>query len=499
VAAMRSVARRTWVQVAVANVAGATLAAASGALTGEDIKGQPAFDLFDAITLCVYLGLTLPLGHWWGERRFKAAIAWLSEDRAPTLAEQRRTLSLPLYFAVLSMVGWLGAVVLWTLLTGVGHTFGYTVRVAVSIALGGLTTSALTYLLSESTHRPLVALALATHVPDRGLVPGVRTKLIASWAVGADVFLLMIGLTFLGRSARQPPSATAIWFIVGAGLVAGTLVVFVAARSLADPLREMRTAVSRVQQGHLDVTVAVNDGGEVGMLQAGFNQMVAGLRERNALQDLFGRHVGEDVARQALRQGVVLGGERREVGVLFVDILGSTALSQTHSPDRVVDLLNQFFAAIIKVVAAEGGWVNKFEGDGALCVFGAPNSLDDYAVRALRAARTIRREVLALAAVHPELDAAVGVSAGPVVAGNIGAEQRYEYTVIGTPVNEAARLTDEAKHRLSRVLASEDAVARAGGEASSWMVADELKLRGIGEPVLVYEPASGVREHQVSS
>ncbi len=496
---MRGVVRRTWIQVAVANIAGASLAAASGALTGQDIKGQPAFDLFDGITLCVYLGVTLPLGHWWGDRRFRGAIAWLREDREPTPAEQRRTLSLPLYFAALSLVGWLGAVALWSLLTGVGHSFSYTVRVAVSIALGGLTTSALTYLLSESTQRPLVALALATHVPERGLVPGVRTKLIASWAVGADVFLLMIGLTYLGRPSSQPPSATAILFIVGAGLVAGTLVVFVSARSLADPLREMRTAVGKVQEGHLDVAVAVNDGGEVGMLQAGFNRMVAGLRERNALQDLFGRHVGEDVARQALQQGVVLGGERREVGVLFVDILGSTALSQTHSPDRVVDLLNQFFAAIIKVVAAEGGWVNKFEGDGALCVFGAPNSLDDYAVRALRAARTIRREVLALAAVHPELDAAVGVSAGPVVAGNIGAEQRYEYTVIGTPVNEAARLTDEAKLRLSRVLAGENAIARAGGEAAAWMVADELMLRGIGEPVLVYEPASGVREHQISN
>jgi adenylate cyclase len=118
--------------------------------------------------------------------------------------------------------------------------------------------------------------------------------------------------------------------------------------------------------------------------------------------------------------------------------------------------------------------------------------MEDHAVRALRAARTIRREILTLAALHPELDAAVGVSAVTVVAGNVGAEQRYEYTVIGTPVNEAARLTDEAKKRLGRVLAGEEAVARADAESREWMVADEIALRGLEQKQLVYEPAAEV-------
>jgi adenylate cyclase len=104
--------------------------------------------------------------------------------------------------------------------------------------------------------------------------------------------------------------------------------------------------------------------------------------------------------------------------------------------------------------------------------------------------------LLALSATQPGVDAAIGVSSGSVVAGNVGAEQRYEYTVIGDPVNEAARLTDEAKHRLGRVLASDEAVARADGEGRSWTVADELQLRGRTEPTLVYEPApsAGVRD-----
>ena len=476
-------------RVAAANVAGAVLAALSGALTGRNIKGQPGFGIHDTVALVVYLPVMIAVGSAYGYRWLNAALAWAAEDRDPSPTEQRLLLALPARFAAFSMAGWVGASIIWSGLTAVSHPAGYVVRVALSILLGGIATSALAYLLVESSLRPLVAVALEKGIPEDARAPGIGAKLVAAWAVGADVFLLMIGLTFLGRPANQPPSAAAIWFIVIAGLVAGTVVVYVATQSLVVPLRRLRTAMAKVEDGHLDVSAAVDDAGEIGLLQSGFNHMVVGLRERNVLQDLFGRHVGTDVARQALEMGVRLGGERREVAVLFVDLLGSTELSLRYAPDQVVELLNQFFAAVVRVVAAERGWVNKFEGDGALCVFGAPVSLEDPADRALRAARTIRSELLALAALHPELDAAIGVSAGAVVAGNVGAEQRYEYTVIGTPVNAAARLTDAAKQRLSRILAGHEVVSRAAGEAASWTVADEIQLRGVRDPVLVYEPA----------
>jgi adenylate cyclase len=195
------------------------------------------------------------------------------------------------------------------------------------------------------------------------------------------------------------------------------------------------------------------------------------------------------VARRALAAGEdVLGGQRREASALFVDIVGSTTLAQTRPPDEVVRLLNVFFGTVVRCVEAEDGFVNKFEGDGALCIFGAPIEQRDHAARALRAARTLRGELLVLAASHPDLDAAIGVSAGTVVAGNVGAEQRYEYTVIGDPVNEAARLTDSAKRRLGRVLASDEAVQRSGDEAANWAVAEELALRGRAETTLAYEP-----------
>jgi adenylate cyclase len=495
---LRDLARRLSVRIPAAHLVGALLALASGALTSANITDQRGFGVRDIVSFVVYMSVVGILGAWFGKWLCRRATMWLEEGRPATRDEQRLLLRLPLAYAVHGLASWAGASVTWTGLTLLGgHSGAYTARVALSILLGGTAMSGLAYLITEWTIRPVVAAALADNVPDRTVAPGVRAKLLASWILGADVFLLMIGLSFVGRPASEPPSELAIWSIIVTGLVTGSAVLYVATRSLAEPLLALRSSVGKVQRGDLEVQLPVNDGGELGLLQAGFNQMVVGLRERALLQDLFGRHVGEDVARQALANGdVVLGGERREVGAIFVDVIGSTRLAQSRSPEDVVSLLNQFFATVVRVVGEEGGWVNKFEGDGALAVFGVPMPAEDCAARALRAARTLRRELLAIAATNPELDAAIGVSAGTVVAGNIGAEERFEYTVIGSPVNEAARLTDEAKRRLGRVLAGDEAIARAGSEAKNWTVGGELRLRGYDETTLVYEPADTARATQ---
>ncbi len=123
----------------------------------------------------------------------------------------------------------------------------------------------------------------------------------------------------------------------------------------------------------------VDDGSEIGLMQSAFNQMAAGLREREELRDLFGRHVGEDVAEHALAAPPALGGTECDVSVLFVDLVGSTEMAAALPPHQVVARLNRFFAVVVEVVEAHGGWINKFEGDAALCVFGAPAALDDHA------------------------------------------------------------------------------------------------------------------------
>jgi adenylate cyclase len=152
----------------------------------------------------------------------------------------------------------------------------------------------------------------------------------------------------------------------------------------------------------------------------------------------------------------------------------------------VVALLNAFFRLVVRDVEAHGGWVNKFEGDAALCVFGAPAAIDDAPGEALAAARSLRSD---LAAELPAIDVGIGVSAGTAVAGNVGAEHRFEYTVIGDPVNEAARLCELAKRRPERLLASGAALAQAAGpESENWALAESVTLRGRDEPTSLATP-----------
>jgi adenylate cyclase len=196
------------------------------------------------------------------------------------------------------------------------------------------------------------------------------------------------------------------------------------------------------------------------------------------------------VARAALGQDVRLGGEEREIAAMFVDLIGFTPLTLAMPPAEVVRLLNRFFRVVVEVVEAEGGIVNKFAGDAALCVFGAPVARENPTVDALRAARVLADR---LTAELPEIDFGIGLSAGLAVAGNVGAEHRFEYTVIGDPVNEAARLAELAKQRPGRVLASDAALDRAPhAESDGWSTTGAAVLRGRSLPTGLGQPQTRV-------
>jgi adenylate cyclase len=264
-------------------------------------------------------------------------------------------------------------------------------------------------------------------------------------------------------------------FLAVVALLVGGLATLLTARAVGQPLRDLREAVRRVGQGDYAVDVVVDDAGEIGLLQEGVNTMAAGLAERERLRDLFGRHVGTSVAQRALDTGVSLGGEERTVAALFVDIAGSTGLVRRTGPEEMVGLLNRFFGVVVETIESDGGLVNKFEGDAALCVFGAPGDHPDPAGAALRAARRICDAVAGAG----EVDVGVGVAFGPVWAGQVGAASRLEYTVIGDPVNEAARLTELAKDHPGRAVASGPTVRAADeSERAHWAPDGAVTLRG---------------------
>lgn len=429
---------------------------------------------------------------WWGGRALSPVSRWLKNGREPTAAERLRTLRLPLLQAGQVLIVWAGAGVGSTAFDlAVGGTVASALLVGVMIVLGGLVASALTYLATERIMRPATALALASEPPDRPLAPGIGARIFLAWEFGTAVAIggaVVVAIAYLAGSGITPDRMAGTVIFLGVfALIVGLGTLVFAIRSIADPVRALRGAMRRVEAGETDVEVAVDDGSEVGLLQAGFNRMVAGLRERDRVRDLFGRHVGEEVARSALGREPAMGGELRDAAILFVDVVGSTSFAASRDPREVVDTLNRFFEIVVEVVTLHGGWINKFEGDAALCVFGAPTEHPDAATAALAAARALA------ARLSRELDgiaAAIGLSAGRVVAGNVGAAQRYEYTVIGDPVNEAARLTELAKSRSSRVLASESVISQATErERARWQLGEPVVLRGRELATRVAAPA----------
>jgi adenylate cyclase len=446
------------------------------------------------INTFVFLGLmpvTFVVAGYWSNRIAEPIADWLDSGRPASEDMLTRVLCHPLRQTAVSAAMWVvGAIVFGTLNAFYSPTVG--ILVAVAILLGGVTTCGVCYLLGEKTLRPITARALGECAPREPKLPGVTARVLIAFgvtAVGPLLAMSALGVVVLSGNPVSPTrfALTALVLAMFA-LVGGIFALKIVGRSLADPLQSVRGALARVESGDLDSDLLVNDGSEVGVLQAGFNSMVAGLREREQLRDLFGRHVGENVARAALERGAQLGGEQREAAALFVDLVGSTALASERSPDEVVALLNRFFALVIDVVHAHGGWVNKFEGDGALCVFGAPDDLEDPATCALSAARALDRR---LRAQLPELAAGIGVSAGPVVAGYVGAQQRFEYTVIGDPVNEAARLMQMAKRAPQRVLAAHCMLERvAPGERSFWRTDGQAVLRGRSQATDLIVPAA---------
>ncbi|MBN1530787.1 MAG: HAMP domain-containing protein [Thermoleophilaceae bacterium] len=489
----RSTRPRLIAAVAGSNMIGGLTAFAFGVISPFPAQPDNETGLL-LLNLAVFLILgpaAIWLGFTWARRAVADPIErWLLAERPPTEEERDLVLRQPILVAGISVNLWGLAALAFTAVNAT-ESAELAASAGVVALLGGVTSSTVAYLLVERISRPLVARALADGAPVKPVAPGVALRLMMTWTLVTGVPLLgiaAIAIADLSGVHLDTTTAVAILMLAAVGLVAGSLSTLVAARAVADPVRAVRRAMGRVEEGGFETRVPVDDAGEVGQLEAGFNSMAAGLAERERLRDLFGRHVGHEVARAALEDEVRLGGELREVAVLFVDVIGSTKLAARRPAAEVVALLNAFFKLVVESVESHGGWINKFEGDAALCVFGAPAPAEDPAGDALAAARDLRDR---LAAGLPELEAGIGVSAGRAVAGNVGAEHRFEYTVIGDPVNEAARLCELAKRRPERLLASAATLRRArDSEGERWSLADEVTLRGRDEPTRLALPVA---------
>ncbi|MEO9322103.1 adenylate/guanylate cyclase domain-containing protein [Nocardioides sp. C4-1] len=445
-----------------------------------------------AIAIPVYVALAVVVGAVVGTTATLRATRWAIRGDEPDDRDRERALRVPLRLTQLQGVLWGGGVALFAGLALVLQP-ERALTTFVTVAIAGAVVCAVAYLLTQFAVRPLSARALAgSALTDRPRGVGVGDRMVIFWCVGTGV--PMLGLMLAAILAIADPGDTSLTrlavtslVIGGAVLVFGLFVTVLAARSVVAPVLSVRDALLEVERGDLEREVPIYDGTELGLLQSGFNQMVSGLREREHLRDLFGRHVGQEVAAAATAGGVELGGETRVASVLFVDLVGSTSYATRHSPAEVVEMLNRFFGVVVDEVDRHHGLVNKFIGDAVLAVFGAPVPDDDHAAHALAAARAMARR---LEAEVDEVGAGIGVATGEVVAGNVGHRSRFEYTVIGDAVNSAARLTDLAKEMPGCVLVARASVDAAGpDEATAWTASDAVTLRGRSEPTQVCVPA----------
>jgi adenylate cyclase len=210
------------------------------------------------------------------------------------------------------------------------------------------------------------------------------------------------------------------------------------------------------------------------------------------LRRLFELHVNKQVTDYVLarsdRLAPFLIGERRHVTMLNSDIAGFSTLSQSMDAKELVHFLNDYFSRMIEVVLAYGGNIDKFQGDGMLVVFGAPNPMRDHAAQALKAARGMIKEIDRLNrelinAGKPGISVGIGLDTGEVVAGHVGSQLRMEFTLIGVPVNNSSYLS---KVRPAKVLMSETtrAFVPVGFEVADY---EPMLLKGANEPQAIYQ------------
>lgn len=272
------------------------------------------------------------VAHAW--RTLHPVVTMLRPGHEPSPDDQRAVLAAPRRIFLFQAALWvIGSLVFFA--ENARFSIALGISVLLIVGLAGWTTSCLTYLLAERALRPVARRVLAPGFPDRPYVRSVASRTMFAWALGTGVAVLgsiLVGVITLTDPRDVSSEQLAITIIVlgGITLAVGGLSSLVAAQASSQPIRNLRQALAQVQKGNFDVEVGIYDGTEIGMLQAGFNKMLRGLREREELRDLFGRHVGADVARAALQGGVRLGARPARWRCC-----SSTSSAPRHSPRTV--------------------------------------------------------------------------------------------------------------------------------------------------------------------
>ena len=307
--------------------------------------------------------------------------------------------------------------------------------------------------------------------------------------VGYSTVTLSVSLM---DAASKKAQRAIIYATLVMSLLASLLAYFMS-RRLSQPIHNLMEATRAIDRGDLDVRISDRRNDEIGFLIDGFNNMAEGLLRKSQVEQVFSRYVSKNVASKVLANldEVRLGSQHVEATVLFADIVGFTAMAEDLQPAEISSLLNEYFSYISIACRLYGGVVDKFIGDCAMLVFGAVDSDEDQAINAVCCAVLIQK----LAALlnerrrqngQAEVSFRIGINGGLMLAGNLGSDERMEYTVVGDAVNLASRLCYAAQ--AGQIIVREELFKHLHSNAGVKATAQgSLPIRGKSQPVIVYD------------
>ncbi|MGB8403610.1 MAG: adenylate/guanylate cyclase domain-containing protein [Mycobacterium sp.] len=345
-------------------------------------------------------------------------------------------------------------------------------------------------LVTEQLMRPVLA-DISTYVKDFN--QPVRVPISLAYRMFATIPMIAVIAGTLVAGVVGPHTIPSLAIGIGLSIaisisITGPLLLL-ATRSVTEPVRDLIRAADRVGEGDLAVQIPVTSSDEIGSLAVSFNSMIDGLQERERIRAAFGTYVDPTIVDHILASAddQLTEGVEVEITALFMDVRGFTGYSEQRSAREVIAMLNRLFATVVPIIAAHGGHVDKFIGDGLLAVFGVPQRCTDHADRALAAALDIA------AALHnrcDDPDVGIGLNSGPVVAGNLGGAGRFDFTVIGDPVNVAARVESATRQTGDTILLSANTHALLSPSTRACTVArPSVPLKGKTQTIGLYAPA----------
>jgi adenylate cyclase len=282
-------------------------------------------------------------------------------------------------------------------------------------------------------------------------------------------------------------------FVAGSAISLAIFCIFLFSMTLTSPIEKLAEMIKLVSKGNFDVKARaqVRSHDEVGDLAEAFDHMTEGLKERDKVKSLFSKFHGSSVAEDLIGNDIGVGGKTKDVVVFFSDIRGFTAFSEKRSPEEVVEMLNEYFGVMVKIINSHGGVVDKFIGDAIMAVWGAPKSSARDAHHAVRACLEMRKALEGLnekriARNHPPINIGMGLHAGKAISGTIGSDERMEYTVIGNTVNTASRIEASTKAFGADLLVTDTVIDKVG-EDFKVELAGAAEVKGRSEAIKMFK------------